>query len=127
MSATSLAGGVPWVGVADVSPDAIVVPVDYAAQVTGELVSAAGMFVVDDRASFDENHARGRLPGWPEPAETLGDLVAPDAGHDSWTRPPGVAVALHQGPALADVMFADAVLRSALASGDVTRLSRDPG
>jgi len=100
-----------------VSSDAIVIPVDYASQVTGELVSAAATFVVDDQVAWADNRVRGRLPGWPDPVDTLGGLMARrQAG--TWLRPPGVVLALHQGPGLADLLFADAVLRSVIAAGD---------
>lgn len=36
----------------------------------------------------------------------------------TWVRPPGVAVALHQGPGLADVLYADAAPRSAIVAAD---------
>lgn len=119
VSATSLGGSRPVLGPEEVPSDALVLPVDYGAYVTFELVSAATTFAVDDRLRFEANRRSGRLAGWPEPSVTLGELLLrrserPDGRPE---RPPGLAVALHQGPGIADVIVADAVLRQAIADG----------
>jgi ornithine cyclodeaminase/alanine dehydrogenase-like protein (mu-crystallin family) len=123
VSTTSLRGSQPWIGPGDVRADVIVLPVDYAAQVTADLVRSAGTFAVDDVDTYREHRAAGRLTGWPDPMGTLGTLAAARA-HGEWHRPPGIAVALHQGPGLADVVFASAVLRSALDAGEGVALPR---
>ncbi len=123
VSVTALGGAQPWIGPDEVSADAIVLPVDYAAQVTPELVRAATTFAVDDLETFREHRATGRLARWPDPVGSVASLAAARAGGE-WQRPPGIAVALHQGPGLADVVFATAVLRSALAAGDGVTLPR---
>lgn len=122
VSATSLGASAPWIGPIDVAPDVIVLPVDYGSQVTDALVISAETFVVDDRHAWLDNRARGRLPGWPEPIDTLGGLLL-RRRETGWTRSPGIAVALHQGPGLADILFADAVLRSAIAAGEIAALT----
>jgi hypothetical protein len=123
VSVTSLGGERAWIGPDDVRSDAIVVPVDYAAQVTPELVRSASTFAVDEVETFREHRAGGRLAGWPDPVGSLAWLAAASA-RGEWSRPPGVAVTLHQGPGLADVVFAAAVLRSALAAGEGVALPR---
>jgi ornithine cyclodeaminase/alanine dehydrogenase-like protein (mu-crystallin family) len=112
VTATSVAVGRPVVGPADVGPDALVVPVDYGAYVMVALVLAATTFAVDDRGQFEHHRGLGRLAGWPDPTATLGDLLLQPA-----ERRPGIAVALHQGPGIADVLVADAVWRRAAAAG----------
>jgi ornithine cyclodeaminase/alanine dehydrogenase-like protein (mu-crystallin family) len=99
----------------DVPPSALVLPVDYAAYVSADLVSSARTFVVDHRGQFEANRRTGRLAGWPDPTATFGELLLDGFGPSD--RPSGVAVALHQGPGIADVIVADAVLRRALAAG----------
>lgn len=123
VSATALAADGAWIGPRDVRPDAIVVPVDYGAQVTGALVSAAREFLVDDMSAYRETRERGRLRDWPEPTGTVGEAARRAAGGDA-RRAPGITVALHQGPGLADVMFADAVLQAAMAAGEGVPLRR---
>jgi ornithine cyclodeaminase/alanine dehydrogenase-like protein (mu-crystallin family) len=105
--ATIEPGGVP--------PSALVLPVDYAAYVSAALVTSAATFVVDHRGQFEANRRTGRLPGWPDPTATFGELLLD--GYAPSRRPPGLAVALHQGPGIADVIVADAVLRRALEAG----------
>jgi ornithine cyclodeaminase/alanine dehydrogenase len=112
VTATSVAGARPVVGPGDVGSDALVVPVDYGAYVTVALVRAATTFAVDDRRQFEHNRGIGRLAGWPDPAATLGDLLLEPA-----ERRPGITVAVHQGPGIADVLVADAVWRRAVAAG----------
>jgi ornithine cyclodeaminase/alanine dehydrogenase len=106
----------------DVAPDALVLPVDYATVVSASLVAAASTFVVDRRGEFDANRRSGRLTGWPDPTATFGELLLAGAGPSD--RSPGLAVALHQGPGIADVIVADAVLRRALAAGEGIDLPR---
>jgi ornithine cyclodeaminase/alanine dehydrogenase-like protein (mu-crystallin family) len=111
ISATAL-GGVPTLGPRDLAPAALVMPVDYGAYVTADLVAAASVFAVDDVAQFTANRRSGRLAGWPDPTGSLADHLL-----GRTQRPDGLAVALHQGPGVADVILADAVLRRAVAAG----------
>jgi ornithine cyclodeaminase/alanine dehydrogenase-like protein (mu-crystallin family) len=118
VTATSLAGRPEpgaGLGPGDVAAPALVLPVDYAAYVSAELVRTATTFLVDHVATFEANRRSGRLVGWPDPSGSLGELLI--AGYEPASRPPGLAVALHQGPGVADVIVADAVLRRATALG----------
>ena len=110
----------PVLGPADVAPEALVIPVDYGAYVRPELVASAATFVVDDPAQFEGHRRTGRLAGWPDPTAILGELLAAGGSPDR----SGLKVALHQGPGIADVIVADAVLRRATALGLGQELAR---
>ena len=93
--------------------DALVVAVDYATLVSAGIARDAALFVVDDRGQFLANRDAGQFDGYPEPGCTLGeaaitDLRAPAAGR---------VVVTHLGVGLADVVFADALVRRAAAVG----------
>jgi len=118
VSATSL-GGTPDLVSADVAPDALVLPVDYAARVGASLVLAATTFAVDDREQLARNRRNGRLEGWPDATAVMGELLLTPRA-----RLPGIAVALHQGPAIADLVVADAVLATARSAGIGVLLAR---
>jgi ornithine cyclodeaminase/alanine dehydrogenase len=105
-----------------VAPDALVLPVDYATIVSAALVASASTFIVDRRSELDANRRSGRLAGWPDATATFGELLLAGAGPSE--RPAGLAVALHQGPGIADVIVADAVLRRARADGAGIDLQR---
>jgi ornithine cyclodeaminase/alanine dehydrogenase len=125
VTATSLTGRAApgsTIGAADVGPDALILPVDYATVVSADLVSSASTFIVDRRDELDANRRNGRLVGWPDPTATFGELLLSGTGPAD--RAPGLAVALHQGPGIADVIVADAVLRRALAAGEGIELQR---
>jgi ornithine cyclodeaminase/alanine dehydrogenase-like protein (mu-crystallin family) len=117
VTATSLSGRSDpgsTIGPGDVAPEALILPVDYATIVTAPLVASASAFVVDRRSEFEANRRSGRLAGWPDPTATFGELLL---GGGPARRPSGRVVALHQGPGVADVIVADAVLRRAHALG----------
>ena len=118
VSATSL-GGVPDLGIDVVGPDSLLVAVDYGARISPELARTASTVAVDDRAQYDRNRANGRLPGWPEATVTLGEALTGPA-----SRPPGRALVLHQGPAVADLVVAGAVLHAAAAADAGLLLTR---
>jgi ornithine cyclodeaminase len=125
VTATSLSGRAdpdPAIGPGDVAPGALLLPVDYATIVSAPLVASAATFVVDRREEFEANRRNGRLAGWPDPSATLGEMLL--AGVRPSDRVAGLAVALHQGPGVADVIVADSVLRSALSEGVGVTLPR---
>jgi ornithine cyclodeaminase/alanine dehydrogenase-like protein (mu-crystallin family) len=111
VSATSL-GGTPDLGPGAVGPGTLLVPVDYGARVSADLAATAADIVVDDRAQYDRNRTIARLPGWPDATGTLGDRLL-----DRRERPAGRALAIHQGPAIADLVVAAAVLDAAARTG----------
>ena len=89
------------------APDALVVAVDYDMSVPAALADEAGLFVVDERGQFLANRSTGIFAGYPDPAQTIGEALL--AG----TPPPahGRTLVTHLGVGLADLIFADAVLR----------------
>ncbi len=53
----------------------LVVPVDFDAYLTADLVRQADDFVVDDAEQFAHYRSRGYFEGWPEPARELGTAL----------------------------------------------------
>ena len=104
-----------WLG-----PDALVVPVDYATMCAASVARDAALFLVDDRGQFLANRDAGQFDDYPDPTATIGEAIL--AGT---TRPPsGRVVVTHLGVGLADVVFADAIVRRAEELGLGTMLPR---
>ena len=102
------------------SPDALVVPVDYATMCAASVARDAALFVVDDRGQFLANRDAGQFDDYPDPSLTLGEAIV-----SGTTRPPsGRVVVTHLGVGLADVVFADAIVRRAEAAALGTMLPR---
>ncbi len=59
--------GPDWVGA-----QCLVVPVDFDAYTSADLVARADDFVVDDTAQFEHYRSLGYFQGWPVPARSLG-------------------------------------------------------
>jgi alanine dehydrogenase len=100
-------------------PDATVVPIDYATYCAAEVARDAALFLVDQREQFLANRDAGNFDGYPEPMATIGEAIL--AGTP---RPAGRVVVTHLGVGLADLVFADAIVRAAIADGRGTTLSR---
>lgn len=104
-----------WLG-----PDALVVPVDYATMCAASVARDAALFLVDDRGQFLANRDAGQFDDYPDPTATIGEAIL--AGT---TRPPsGRVVVTHLGVGLADVVFANAIVRRAEELGLGTTLPR---
>jgi alanine dehydrogenase len=102
------------------APDALVVPVDYATMCAASVARDAALFLVDDRGQFLANREAGQFDDYPDPTGTLGEAIL-----DGTIRPSsGRVVVTHLGVGLADVVFADAIVRRAEAAGLGTRLHR---
>ena len=101
------------------APAATVVPVDYATYCAAEVARDADLFLVDHRDQFLANRDAGNFDGYPDPAAMLGEAIL--AGTP---RPRGRVVITHLGVGLADVVFADAIVRAATAAGRGTTLPR---
>lgn len=99
--------------------DATVVPVDYATYCAAEVAHNAALFLVDHREQFLANRDAGNFDGYPDPGGTIGEAIL--AGTP---RPAGRVVITHLGVGLADLVFADAVVRAATAAGRGTALPR---
>lgn len=101
------------------APDALVVPVDYATYCSASVARGAALFLVDDRGQFLANRDAGNFDDYPDPTATLGEAIL-----DGTIRPAsGRVVVTHLGVGLADVVFADAIVRRAEAAGLGTRLA----
>jgi len=100
-------------------PGATVVPVDYATMCSAEVARDAALFLVDERDQFLANREAGNFDGYPDPSTTLGEAIL--AGTP---RPAGRVVVTHLGVGLADVVFADVIVRAATAAGRGTTLQR---
>ncbi len=99
-------------------PDALVVPVDYATMCAAEVARDAALFIVDDRGQFLANRDAGQFDGYPDPAATFGEAILAGTVRPSNGR----VVATHLGVGVADVVFADAIVRRARVSGRGTML-----
>lgn len=100
-------------------PGATVVPVDYATYCAAEVARAAALFLVDHRDQFLANRDAGNFDDYPDPTAMLGEAIL--AGTP---RPAGRVVVTHLGVGLADVVFADAIVRAATGAGRGTTLPR---
>jgi len=101
------------------APGALVVAVDYATMVSPAVAREAALFMVDERGQFVVNRDAGQFDGYPDPAMTLGEAILGEIA-----RPPaGRVLVTHLGVGVADVVFADAVLRQAEALGLGTMLA----
>ena len=49
------------------TPDALVIPVDYATMCAAEVAEGAALFLVDDRGQFVANREAGQFDGYPDP------------------------------------------------------------
>ena len=102
------------------APEVLVVAVDYAMSVAADVATGAALFLTDERAQLFANRDAGFFDGYPDPDATLGEAIL--AGT---SRPAGGRVLVtHLGVGLADLVFADAILRVAEAREAGTLLPR---
>jgi ornithine cyclodeaminase/alanine dehydrogenase-like protein (mu-crystallin family) len=90
----------------------LVVAVDYDMCVPASLVRSAGLFLVDHREQYLANRTETIFAGYPDDPLTIGEAI-----RTAIPRPDGRVVVTHLGVGLADLVFADAVLRIAEARG----------
>ena len=93
--------------------------VDYDMCVPASLADGASLFLVDHREQYLANHTATAFVGYPQQATTMGEAIIGRV-----ERPAGRVLVTHLGVGLADVVFADAVLRTAVRSGIGTILPR---
>lgn len=94
-------------------PDALVVAVDYATMMSAAVARDAALFLVDERGQFEANRVSGAFDDYPDPAATLGEAIVAGLGRPAEGR----VLVSHLGVGLADVIFGQAILTSATASG----------
>ncbi|HJW23085.1 MAG TPA: hypothetical protein VJ506_11710 [Candidatus Limnocylindrales bacterium] len=100
-------------------PDATVVPIDYATYCAAEVARDAALFLVDQRDQYLYNREAGQFDGYPDPDATIGEAILAGTA-----RPAGRVVVTHLGVGLADLVFADAIVREASARGLGVELAR---
>jgi len=91
------------------TPDALVVPVDYATYVSAEVARDAALFLIDHRGQLDAGRTNGLFDDFPEPTTTLGEAIVAGTARPIHGR----VVAMHLGVGLADVVFGSAILARA--------------
>jgi ornithine cyclodeaminase/alanine dehydrogenase len=101
------------------APGALVVPIDYATYAAAEVARDASLFLVDERAQFLANREAGLFDGYRDPDATLGEAILAGTA-----RPDGRVVVTHLGVGLADVVFARAILATAVDLGLGVELPR---
>ena len=95
------------------APDVLVIAVDYATSVHHAVAREAGLFLVDEPGQFLANRAAGLFDDYPDPGSTMGLAI-----RDERQRPEsGRVLVSHLGVGLADLIFADAIVRNALGAG----------
>jgi ornithine cyclodeaminase/alanine dehydrogenase-like protein (mu-crystallin family) len=85
---------------------------------SAEVAREAALFLVDDRGQFLANRDAGQFDGYPDPGATLGEAILAGTPRPASGR----VVITHLGVGLADVVFADAIVRRAEAAGLGTTL-----
>jgi ornithine cyclodeaminase/alanine dehydrogenase len=102
------------------APNALVVPVDYATYCAAEVAREASLFLVDHREQFLANREAGNFDGYPDPTSTIGEAIVRGLERSEAGR----VVVTHLGVGLADLVFADAIIRRATELGLGTELPR---
>ncbi len=91
------------------SPDTLVVPVDYATYCAAEVARDAALFLVDQRDQFLANRDAGLFEGYPEPTAMIGEALLARTPRPAAGR----VVVTHLGVGLADLVFGEAIVRRA--------------
>lgn len=105
---------------ADLADGALVIAVDYATSVHHLVAAEAELFLVDELGQFEANREGGQFDDYPDPGSTIGQAI-----RDAVPRPrTGRVLVTHLGVGLADLVFADAIVRQAIAAGLGTWLAR---
>ena len=88
----------------------LIVAVDYDMCVPADLVGTASRFYVDDIGQFEATRSETSFRGYPPPDASIGQALLNQA---PTPRSSGPIVINHLGVGLADVVFADAIVRRA--------------
>ena len=102
------------------SPQALVVAVDYATSVASDVATGAALFLTDEREQLFANRDAGLFDSYPDPDATLGEAILAGTPRPAAGR----VLVTHLGVGLADLVFADAILRVAAARDIGTPLPR---
>jgi ornithine cyclodeaminase/alanine dehydrogenase-like protein (mu-crystallin family) len=101
------------------TPDALVVPVDYATYCSAAVAADAALFLVDHREQFLANRDAGNFEDYPDPVATLGEAIVGGTERPSNGR----VVVSHLGVGLADLVLGAAILERAIELGRGTVLA----
>ena len=82
--------------------------------VPANVVTGSGLFLVDDFAQFEATRTETVFAGYPQPDVSIGQALTKSAAA---LRDSGPIVVNHLGVGLADVVFADAIVRRAAQLG----------
>jgi ornithine cyclodeaminase/alanine dehydrogenase-like protein (mu-crystallin family) len=91
------------------TPDALVVPIDYATYCSAAVARDAALFLVDQSEQFLANRDAGLFVDYPDPAATIGEAIVARTARPASGR----VVVSHLGVGLADLVFGSAILRRA--------------
>jgi len=100
---------------------ALIVAVDYDMCVPAETARSSSLFATDDVAQFLATRRDNVFADYPEPDASIGEALM---GIARAPRPTGPIYVNHLGVGLADVVFGDAIARSASAQGLGIELQR---
>ena len=98
---------------ADLAAHALVIAVDYATSVHHAVALEASLFLVDEAGQFLANRAAGLFDGYPDPGSTIGRAIRAGVPRPAAGR----TLVTHLGVGLADLVFADAIVKAATAAG----------
>lgn len=99
----------------------LVIAVDYDMSVPAEVARSAAVFATDDRGHYLTARDEGIFRDYPDPATTIGEaMLAGAPGRASEGR----VLVTHLGVGLADLVFADAIVRRAIQRGAGVELPR---
>lgn len=102
----------------------LIVAVDYDMCVPASVVAGASQFLVDDVAQFETTRTDKVFRDYPRPDASIGQALIGTAPAAAASRGAGPLVVTHLGVGLADVVFADAIVRRAAEMGIGTDLAR---
>jgi ornithine cyclodeaminase/alanine dehydrogenase-like protein (mu-crystallin family) len=104
------------------TPQALVVPVDFATYLAAAVARNAALFLVDDEPQFRYYRELGEFDDYPDPTETLGQAIKRGASREQ--RPAGRVVSTALGAGLADFDWGTAVAGGGSAPARGQRLPR---
>src|SRR4051794_16831071 len=99
----------------------LIVAVDYDMCVPAAVIAGSRTFLTDDVRQLEATRAGAVFAGYPRPDASMGEALL---GTAPAPRATGPVVVNHLGVGLADVVFADAILRRAIERGLGTELPR---
>ena len=92
----------------------LIVAVDYDMCVPASVARTSRLFLTDDVGQFAATRQGDNFANYPDPDGTIGEMLL---GRGSAARDGGPVYVNHLGVGLADVVFADAILRRAADNG----------